>query len=103
MHPATFLCALDYQLVSLAIAARLVLEHVRSRDYIDPDEPVLPELQRMARSIAGVVPLFRMRDNGQPVALTASEAADVQAAELGEYTIRRGDLRTALLRLASPG
>jgi hypothetical protein len=101
VHP-TFLSVLDYQLVSLSIAARLVLEHVRSGDYIDPEQPLLPELQRMARCIAGVVPLFRVQKNGQPEALASWEAAGVQAAQLDEYVIRRGDLRTALVRLGSP-
>ena len=98
MH-AAFLSPLDYQLVSLAIAARLVLYHIRSGQYIDPEISLLPELQRTARSIAGLVPLFRVPKDAQPIALEAREAAQVDSAKLDECAIRLGDLRTALLRL----
>lgn len=98
---AAFLSPLDYQLVSLAIAARLVLDYVESGQYIDPEKSLLPELQRTARRIAEVVPLFRVKDT-EPVALEAREAAQVDSAELDECAIRLGDLRTALLHLG-PG
>jgi hypothetical protein len=101
VHPAAFLSPLDYQLVSLSIAARLVLYHVRSRDYFDPEASLLPELQRMARCIGSVVPLFRLRKNGQVMPLPASEAAGVDATDLDDCAVRRGDLRTALLRLGN--
>ena len=91
MNPAAFLSPLDYQLVSLAIAARLVLYHVRARDYFDPEESLLPELQRTAASIARLVPLFRLRDS----------AAPADAGNLDGWAIRRGDLRTALLKLGT--
>lgn len=77
---------LDDEFVSLSIAARLVLHYVRSRDYIDPDDSLAVALNSTARSIADVVPLFR-------------GPSFVDGAELGEWAIRRGDLRTALQRL----
>ena len=92
---------LDHQLVSLAIAARLVLWHVRARDYIDAEELLSPGLLGTARSIAGLVPLFRLRQDGQPARLRRSEALRVEAADLDAWAIRRGDLRTAVLRLGS--
>jgi hypothetical protein len=77
---------LDDEFVSLSIAARLVLQYVHSRDYIDPEESLTIALNSTARSIADVVPLYR-------------GASFVDGAELDEWTIRRGDLRTALQRL----
>ena len=100
MQPGTlFVSPLDDQLISLSIAARLVLDHVRDGRYVDPDESPLPELQRTARDIAALVPLFRLRHNDAPAPLANGEAMTVDAERLGECAVRRGDLRTALLRL----
>lgn len=87
--------------MSLSVAARVVLEHLRAGAYIDPDESELPELQRTARSIASLVPLFRLRDSEPPMAL--ADAVEMDATDLATYAIRRGDLRTALVRLGNRG
>jgi len=81
---------LDNQLVSLSIATRLVLSYVHSKDYIDPDEPPAARLNSTARSIASLVPLV-------------PAGSFVEGADLGQWSIRRGDLRTALQRLGHPG
>lgn len=74
---------LDDAPVSLSIATRLVLSYVHSRDYIDADEAAL---NRTARNIASVVPL-------------SPPDSFVEGSDLTRWTIRRGDLRTALQRL----
>lgn len=79
----------DDALVSLSIASRLVLNYVRSREYLDPDEPLAPALESTARSIADLVPLSPPGSFGD-------------GADLSRWTIRRGDLRTALQCLGQP-
>lgn len=76
----------DDAVVSLAIAARLVLHYVHSREYLDPGESHARALSTTARSIAELVPL-------------SPPDSFVEGADLGRWTIRRGDLRTALQRL----
>ena len=84
-----FASPLDDEPVSLSIATRLVLSYVHRRDYIHPDEPLTAALNSTARRIADLVPL--------------SPAGSFQeGADLSRWTIRRGDLRTALQRLGQP-
>ena len=78
---------LDDQLVSLSIAARLVLSHAHGGYHIDPDESLAPALQSMARSMAAVVPLVPANDG---------DTMEVEGADLAQWAIRLGDLRTAL-------
>jgi hypothetical protein len=85
-HQNAFASPLDDELVSLSIASRLVLNYVHSREYIDPDEPLAPALASTARRIADLVPLSPPRPF-------------VEGADLSQWAIRRGDLRTALQRL----
>jgi len=80
---------LDDELVSLSIASRLVLNYVHSKDYIDPDQPLTAALNSTARSIADLVPL-------------SPPGSFVEGADLSQWAIRRGDLRTALQRLGQP-
>src|SRR3954467_37971 len=96
--PSAFLSPIDNDLVSLAIAAQLVLFYVHSNRYIDPGESLAAELQRMAQNIGAVVPIRRVKSSAQSTSdwgLAIRMPIDLQA-----WAIRRGDLRTALQRLA---
>jgi hypothetical protein len=86
---------LDDDLVSLSIAARLVLHYVHSTRYIDPDATPAAELRGAARRIADVVPLIRLDK-------TQSRAALLETEDLDQWSIRRGDLRTALRLFGNP-
>jgi hypothetical protein len=61
--PSAFLSPIDNDLVSLAIAAQLVLCYVHSNRYIDPEDSLAAELQRMARNIGTVVPIRRAKNS----------------------------------------
>jgi hypothetical protein len=93
-----FVSSIDNALVSLSVAAQLVLFHVHSNRYLDPEESLAPELQRTARDIGALVPLYRTRSNSgsAPWGIAVGEPLN-----LDEWAIRRGDLRTALLRLGA--
>lgn len=82
-----FVSPLDDELVSLSIAARLVLSHAHGGYHIDPDESLMPALQSTARSMAAVVPLVPANDG---------DTMEEDGADLAQWAIRLGDLRTAL-------
>jgi len=89
-----FASPLDDEIVSLSIAARLVLHYVHATKYIDPEATPLAELHGAAQRIASVVPLVRpgQRQSGTPL---------LEANDLDQWSIRRGDLRTALRLLGN--
>ena len=90
-----FSSPLDDELVSLSIAARLVLHYVHSTRYIDPEATPADELRGAARRIADVVPLIRLDKSPCPAPL-------LEAEDLDQWSIRRGDLRTALRLFGNP-
>ena len=93
-----FVSSIDNALISLSVAAQLVLFHIHSNRYLDPEESLAGELQRTARDIGALVPLHCAKSNSGSAQWGIAAG---QPLNLDEWAIRRGDLRTALLRLGA--